>query len=93
MAALVADRPLNLGRLRHHLARELPRQARPLFLRLTDRLQTTATFKQNKLDFVRTGFDPAATKDPIYFGHPKQRTYIPLDAALYARIQSGKIRL
>jgi fatty-acyl-CoA synthase len=93
MAALVVDGPLDLGRLRHHLARELPRQARPLFLRLTDRFQTTATFKQSKVDFVRTGFDPAATKDPIYFDHPKQRTYIPLDAALYARIQSGKIRL
>jgi fatty-acyl-CoA synthase len=93
MAALVVDGKLALPEFREHVARALPPYARPLFLRIQDRIAVTATFKHQKADLVREGFDPAATADAIYFDDPSQRAYVRLDAALYERINAGKVRL
>ncbi len=93
MAALVAEGTLDLTDLRNHLARRLPAYARPLFLRLKDRIDATGTFKHNKTELAREGFDLAAIHDPIYFDDPAQQAYVPLDAALYERIGAGKVRL
>ena len=93
MAALVADGTLNLAELRKHLARRLPAYARPLFLRLKDRLDATGTFKHDKTVLAREGFDLTVIRDPIYFDDSAQETYAPLDAALYERIAAGKVRL
>jgi fatty-acyl-CoA synthase len=93
MAALVTDGALNLAKLREHLARGLPPYARPLFLRLQDRIDVTATFKHNKTGLAREGFDVTTIRDPIYFDDPATAAYVPLDAALYTRIDTGKVRL
>ena len=93
MAALVADAGLDLVALRAHLIDRLPRYARPVFLRLCHGLEVTATLKYTKHDLVRQGYDPAASPDAIYFDDPERGTFVPLDAALHARIQAGDIRL
>ena len=93
MATIVADNALDLGALREHLARSLPAYARPLFLRIKDRIELTATFKHKKHELVREGYDPAATQDALYFDHPARRAFVPLDAALHARLVEGAIRL
>jgi fatty-acyl-CoA synthase len=93
MAVLVTRGPLNVAALREHLADRLPPYARPLFLRITQSLEVTATFKQNKHELVRDGFDPARTHDTIYFDDPERQAYVPLDAALYAQIGAGKVRI
>jgi fatty-acyl-CoA synthase len=93
MAALVVDGKLNLREFRRHLARRLPAYARPLFLRITETLAATATFKNTKVDLRREGFDPAATSDPIYFDDRAKRTFVRLDRALFARIAAGQARL
>jgi fatty-acyl-CoA synthase len=93
MAALVADGILDLPKLRTHLARVLPPYARPLFLRIQDRIAVTATFKHQKNELVREGFDPAATDDAIYFDDPSQQAYVRLDRALFERIKAGAFRL
>ena len=31
----------------------------------------TGTFKQQKVDLVREGFDPGGISDPIYFNDPR----------------------
>ncbi len=93
MAALVVDGELDLDEFRKHLARRLPPYARPLFLRIADRIATTGTFKHTKHDLQREGFDPAATSDPIYFDDPAKQAFIPLDQALYTRIADGEVRL
>jgi fatty-acyl-CoA synthase len=93
MAALVVDGELDLQQFREHLARALPSYARPLFLRVQDRIAVTATFKHQKSDLVREGCDPTATSDAIYFDDPSQRAYVRLEAPLYERIQAGKVRL
>ena len=74
-------------------AANLPDYARPLFLRIQGEIEVTGTFKQKKVDLVREGFNPAATSDPIYFNDPQARAFVPLDPALYRRIESGEVRL
>jgi fatty-acyl-CoA synthase len=93
MAAIVADSTLDFAALRKHLAVRLPPYARPLFLRFRDKIDVTATFKHSKIGIAREGFDPGAVRDTIYFDDPEQGGYVPLDAALYARIVAGQIRL
>jgi fatty-acyl-CoA synthase len=93
MAAIVADGELDLAEFRKHLARELPPYARPLFLRITDKIAATATFKHTKSDLAREGFDPAATSNAIYFNDPAKQVFARLGGALFERIQAGKVRL
>jgi fatty-acyl-CoA synthase len=93
MAAIVADGPLDLAALRKHLAQRLPPYARPLFLRLKERIDATGTFKHNKTALAREGFDLTVVRDPILVDDPTQGAYLPLDAALYERIDAGKVRL
>jgi fatty-acyl-CoA synthase len=93
MAAIVADDTFDLREFRRHLARTLPPYARPLFLRLTDTIAATSTFKHKKNDLKRDGYDPSTTFDPIYFDDPAKKAFLPLDPALFARIQAGEVRL
>jgi fatty-acyl-CoA synthase len=93
MAAIVCHGDCDLTALHAHLARNLPDYARPLFLRIRGKLDVTGTFKQTKIDLVREGFNPTATRDPIYFNDPQSHAFVRLDADLYRRIESGEIRL
>jgi len=93
MATLVVDGALNFAELRRHLAKRLPDYARPLFLRIKDRIEVTATFKYKTSELAGQGFDPALISDPIYFDNPEQQAYVPLDQPLYRRIGAGQIRL
>jgi fatty-acyl-CoA synthase len=93
MAALTGIAPAQLGKLRDHLVEHLSAPARPLFLRLCARIETTATFKHQKDELVRQGFDPAATDDPIYFHDPVRRAFVLLDRATHQQMLSGAIRL
>ena len=91
MAALECDADFDLKGLTAHLQARLPAYARPIFLRLVTSLAVTETFKQKKQDLRADGFDPEQIADPLYaeFGEG----YMPLDAGLYARINSGLTRL
>jgi fatty-acyl-CoA synthase len=93
MAAIVCNGECDLAALHAHLRANLPEYARPLFLRIKGKLDVTGTFKQTKIDLVREGFNPAATGDPIYFNDPHTQAFVPLDAALYRRIESGEVRV
>jgi fatty-acyl-CoA synthase len=93
MAALVTEREMDLSAFRKHLVSRLPAYARPLFLRIQDDVEVTGTFKYSKTDLMRQGFNPVATTDVIYFDNPESEAFLPLDKALYERIQFGQIRL
>ena len=93
MAAIVCDRGLDLKALRSYLAARLPDYARPVFLRVVEEIDVTATFKQRKLTLVKEGFDPACIGDPLYVDDPKRRAFAPIDEALYRRIVAGEMRL
>ena len=88
-----AEGALDFSEFRQHLARRLPAYARPLFLRLKDRIEITATFKHRKLDLVRQGFDPGAGGDAVFFDDPARQAFVKVDSALYEEIAAGKVRL
>jgi fatty-acyl-CoA synthase len=92
MASLVTEQDLDLKQFREHLNTRLPHYARPLFLRVRTEMEVTSTFKYNKSNLAREGYDPAAIADALYFNHMKDEAFVPLDRALYARIQNGRIR-
>jgi fatty-acyl-CoA synthase len=92
-AALVVDAKFDLAVFRADIARHLPAYARPVFLRLLRTLESTGTFKPRKQDLVQAGFDPARISDPLYFDDPRAQAYVPLDAALYAAISAGTVRI
>jgi fatty-acyl-CoA synthase len=93
MAALVAGPEFDLRAFRVFTIERLPPYARPLFVRLTPALESTGTFKPRKQALHGEGFDPARIRDPLYFDDPRAGAYVPLDAALYADIAAGRIRL
>jgi fatty-acyl-CoA synthase len=93
MAAIVSAGAVDLAGLRAHIAARLPEFAHPLFLRVRDEIEITATFKHKKNDLMREGYDPAGTADPIYFNDRRRGAFVSLDRALHERIQAGQLRL
>jgi fatty-acyl-CoA synthase len=93
MATLVADGTLDLAAFRAHLIDRLPDYARPIFLRVRDALEVTATFKHTKRALVQDGYDPSAIADAMYVHDRERQAFVRLDAALYDRIQRGEVRV
>ena len=92
MATIVADEGIDLASFRTHLAERLPDYAHPVFLRVRDQLDVTATFKHAKNALVRDGYDPVAVGDAMYFHDRARQAFVPLDQSLYDRIQRGEVR-
>jgi fatty-acyl-CoA synthase len=93
MAAIVCDERFSVDELERHIARGLPDYARPIFLRILDKINVTSTFKPKKQEFVRDGYDPKATTDSIYFHDRSRQAFVKLDVDLFERIQAGQLRL
>lgn len=93
MAALVVDASFDLSSLHAHVQQGLPSYARPLFLRLVQALDKTGTFKPMKQELVRAGYDPALTRDLVYFADSRTESYVAVDQELYSRIVTNGIRL
>lgn len=72
----------------------LPIYARPVFLRFRKQMSLTGTFKHQKGDLVKSGFDPANMQgDALVFYSPKSGTHEVVTSALYAKICSHEILL
>jgi fatty-acyl-CoA synthase len=93
MAAIVPGDGFDLMQLHRHLADRLPDYARPVFLRLREGIAVTGTFKPQKQQLAREGYNPAATDDALYYDDRLRGGYDRLDAELYGDLQAGKIRL
>jgi fatty-acyl-CoA synthase len=92
-AALQVNGDFDLAAFRAEVATRLPPYARPVFLRIVSTLEATATFKPRKQELMQAGFDPGRVSDPLYFDDPRSQRYVPLDAALFAAISSGELRI
>ncbi len=88
MAALAIAPSFDLAALRRHVHAHLPPFAQPIFLRLCENLAVTGTFKPQKSEYVREGYNPASTTDRLFFDDVRQGAYRPIDQALYDEIQS-----
>jgi fatty-acyl-CoA synthase len=93
MAAITAGSDFSVAGLAEHLAARLPDYARPVFLRLCSEIAATGTFKPQKQALVRAGYNPDATTDALYVFNRAEGAFVPLDAALYRRIERGELRL
>jgi fatty-acyl-CoA synthase len=93
MAAIVTNDSFDFAAFSDHLASRLPPYACPVFVRLATAIDATETFKQKKQDLIRAGFDPRDVADPLFFWDPKSGNFLPLDAAGYAQIAQGLVRL
>ncbi len=94
MAALVlvGSAALDGAALYKHVEGALPAYARPVFVRVQEEPELTGTLKLRKLDLQRQGFDPALVTDPLFYRDDNSRSYLPIDAQVHARIQSGAVR-
>jgi fatty-acyl-CoA synthase len=93
MAAVVVNDAFDLVSFRHSMVQRLPEYARPLFLRVRDEIETTATFKPKKQKLQAEGYDPGVITDDIYFDDRVSDAFVKLDAELYDLILSGNVRL
>ncbi len=65
MAAIAVHDGFDPATMHAYVTGHLPPYARPLFIRIVDKLATTETFKQKKQQLIKEGFDPAAVKDVL----------------------------
>ncbi|MPR01244.1 long-chain-acyl-CoA synthetase [Pseudomonas sp. MAFF 212408] len=71
----------------------LPHYAVPLFLRIKVKMDTTGTFKYQKVRLKEEAFDPhKAGTDPVYAWLPGADCYVPVTGELLAQIQGGQFR-
>ncbi len=89
MASLRVSSSFDFDVFAQHVTAKLPRYARPLFLRLEEDLRVTSTFKHQKSEYQKEGFDPAAVKAPLFF--LAEGAYKRLGPDEYERIQSGEL--
>ncbi|NNA88668.1 long-chain-acyl-CoA synthetase [Pseudomonas gessardii] len=72
---------------------QMPAYAVPLFLRIKVKMETTGTFKYQKMRLKEEAFDPARVgDDPLYAWLPGTDAYVPVTGQVLADIQGGKYR-
>ncbi|MBW4794502.1 long-chain-acyl-CoA synthetase [Pseudomonas tolaasii] len=72
---------------------QLPHYAVPLFLRIKVQMETTGTFKYQKVKLKEEAFDPdRAGNDPVFAWLPGSDCYVPVTGPLLAQIQGGHFR-
>ncbi|HEY6876494.1 MAG TPA: long-chain-acyl-CoA synthetase [Polyangiales bacterium] len=93
MASISASGDFDIETLGEYVVQKLPAYQRPYFVRLQQvgNMRVTGTFKHQKVAYRDEGFDPTKVQDPLYFLDGDR--YVPIDLALYRRLQSGELRV
>jgi citronellyl-CoA synthetase len=74
------------------LKRELPPYAIPLFIRVSEGMETTGTFKHKKAPLKDAGYDLRKQDNPVFAWLPGQDTYIQLTPEIQQKIENGEYR-
>ena len=74
----------------NHIEKNLNAFQLPYFIRIAEVMKTTGTFKHQKEDLKKQGFDPSVIEDKLYFY--QKGKYVEIDSSLYEKIQSGEQR-
>ncbi|XP_012689593.2 long-chain fatty acid transport protein 4 [Clupea harengus] len=94
MAAIAdPEQSTNLEKFVRDMDKALPAYARPVFLRFLPEVNKTGTFKFQKTDMRREGFDPSMVSDRLYFLDSSRGGYTQLTDELHRSIVSGKQKL
>lgn len=89
MASMNVDDRFDLPGFAKYVQERLPVFMRPYFIRVQREMKITATLKHQKVDYREQGYDPNKIDDPVYY--LSGDSYVPIDAALYARLMAGEI--
>ncbi|MFU8927324.1 long-chain-acyl-CoA synthetase [Acinetobacter puyangensis] len=71
---------------------ELPAYAVPVFLRIQQQVETTATFKYSKNKLKDEAFDPQACNETLYALLPGENQYCEITPEIFKDIQASKYR-
>ena len=93
MASLNHDETFSLSDFTKFVIDNLPGYQRPYFLRLQQEMRITGTFKHQKVDYRKEGYDPKIISDPLYILDQDQDQYRPVDEALFDSIKSGEYQI
>ncbi|KAM6939895.1 long-chain fatty acid transport protein 1-like isoform 2-T2 [Xenentodon cancila] len=93
MAAIADEGHMDLDAFLISVQKALPSYARPVFLRLMPSVDTTGTFKIQKLRLQREGYKPQDTSEEIYFLNSRAGCYQVVTDDLYEAIKEGKVSL
>jgi acyl-CoA synthetase (AMP-forming)/AMP-acid ligase II len=91
MASVNAGPDFSIQDLARFAVQNLPVYQRPYFVRVQQDMRITVTFKHQKVDYRREGYDPSKVSDPLYLLDGDQ--YVPIDAEVYASLQDGSRKL
>jgi len=92
MAAIAVDDAFDVDVFAGFVMEKLPKYQRPRFLRiLASEMRVTGTFKHQKVDYRREGYDPRKIDDPLYV--LDESSYVAVDEDLHSRIESGEFQI
>lgn len=95
MAAITPHEGMDIdyAHLLEHLRKEMPPYAVPVFLRQQQKMETTGTFKYQKNNLKKEGFDPHQShKEPLFVWLPGTNSYQPLTPEIWENIGNGAYR-
>lgn len=79
--------------LANYLKQELPPYAIPIFIRVTTSpMQTTGTFKHQKTDLKKEGYDLSQQNDPVYAWLPGEDYYQPFTPEKQKAVENNEYR-
>uniref|UniRef100_H2ZMB7 long-chain-fatty-acid--CoA ligase n=2 Tax=Ciona savignyi TaxID=51511 RepID=H2ZMB7_CIOSA len=94
MAAILdTNDTVDLDMVYKGVMKSLASYARPIFLRKVKHMEITGTHKVKKVKLRSEGYNVNMVSDPLYFLDVSNAKYVPLDGALYAKIQEGGVRV
>lgn len=76
-----------------HCQKKLPSYAIPLFLRVRESIEVTTTFKHNKMQLVKDGFNPHVVSDPLFYIDHSKKSFQLLDHAYYENMIAIQAKL
>ncbi|KAA0173101.1 hypothetical protein FNF27_05450 [Cafeteria roenbergensis] len=91
--AAAAAAALDAPRLFQHLRECLPAYAVPVFVRILPQMDTTGTFKHQKVQLRKQGADPTVVPDPLLVLDVEAGTYVPLTIERWTEIASARSKL
>ncbi|CAF0927905.1 unnamed protein product [Didymodactylos carnosus] len=84
--------PIDLKYLEEQIKTHLASYARPIFIRLTEQIEMTGTFKVKKTTYQDESYDITRTNDEIYYLNPSTKMYQRVTNDIYEKINQGKIK-
>jgi fatty-acyl-CoA synthase len=89
MVALTTNDDFDIKKFAHFVKDELAAYQRPVFVRIIQGgMRVTGTFKHQKTDYRKEGFNPKLVQDPLYY--LSAGNYLPVDAKAYKAIHQGE---